>query len=352
MAGAPTPPLIQAAWANSAGPTYINTIPVSSTGLPAGQASYELGFPPLTMTTAGGVNPFGQDFNGINNVETANLLAWTAGQGWPFSATLATALGGYAAGAIVPMVSGAGHWLNLVGGNTNNPDTTAAATSGWVPLIGYGTTAITGLTNVNVTLTAAQAQLPVITFAGTLTGNVQIIFPTWTKGWSVVNNTTGNYALTCKTASGSGVIIPQYGALVQIAGDGTNIVLISANHSGSFTATCPDISGSPTITLYYSVSNGIVTLDTNSQIVTGTSTGVGLTLINLPAPIQPARAASGGPLLVSAFQDNGGWCGAAWGVSASIMTFQKVTSLTAAESNWTASGTKQIGQFSVSYPLK
>ena len=46
--GAPTPPLIQEAFASSAGGSYI-TNPIPLTTGSAGAASYALGFPPTTM---------------------------------------------------------------------------------------------------------------------------------------------------------------------------------------------------------------------------------------------------------------------------------------------------------------
>ena len=159
------------------------------------------------------------------------------GQYQPFSTSIAALNGGYVDGAIVLMAAGNGFWLNTVAGNTNNPDATAAETSGWVPLAAYGSAAITGLTNANITLTATQAAMPIITLAGALTGNVQIIFPTWRKRWLIVNNTTGAYAVTCKTASGTGVIVQAvgYSGATDIYGDGTNLQSVDISR-GSFAA--------------------------------------------------------------------------------------------------------------------
>ncbi|MFJ3045320.1 gp53-like domain-containing protein, partial [Herbaspirillum chlorophenolicum] len=105
--------------------------------------------------------------------------------------------------------------------NTNNPDTGGA---NWAPIDGYGITAVTGLTNANVTLSATQYAKKIITLAGTLTGNVQIIFPTTMQQWLVVNNTTGAFTVTCKTASGTGAAVPQ-GGVQSFWGDGTNLNL-------------------------------------------------------------------------------------------------------------------------------
>ncbi len=227
MAGSPTPPLIQEAFGSGAASSYItNPIPVASQiSVKAGAASYTDGFPPLTMTpaSAGGVNPFGQDMNGILYAATANIAALTGGQQYQFSTAYAAANGGYALGAILAMASGAGYWINQVAGNSNNPDTTAPASSGWAPLSVYGATTLSGLASSNVTLTGPQAAAPQIFLSGALTANIQIIFPTWVRGWTVTNSTTGAYTVTCTTASGTGVAISQ-GATVQIFGNGTNIV--------------------------------------------------------------------------------------------------------------------------------
>ena len=234
MPGSPTPPLIQKAFGSGAGASYItNPIPVASQiSVKPGAASYTDGFPPLTMTpvASGGIDPFGQDVNGVFFAVTANIAALTGGQQYQFNAIYASANGGYALGAVVGMANGAGYWLNQTAGNSNNPDTTAAATSGWVPLIAYGSAAVTGLAATNVTLTAVQAAMPLIVCSRTLTANVQVIFPAWLKRWIVVNNTTGAFSLTCITAAGSGVAIQQ-GSTVgsMIYSDGTNIYLMPQN---------------------------------------------------------------------------------------------------------------------------
>jgi uncharacterized protein YdeI (YjbR/CyaY-like superfamily) len=93
-------------------------------------------------------------------------------------------------------------------------------------------TAVTGLTNSNVTLTAPQAAKEIITLSGTLTGNVQIIFPPWEDQWLIANNTSGAFSVTCKTASGSGVVVPQ-GVTSIVYSDGTNIALVGSSISAN-----------------------------------------------------------------------------------------------------------------------
>lgn len=83
-------------------------------------------------------------------------------------------------------------------------------------------TATVALTNVNVTLTTDQAAYPVITFTGTLTGNVNVIFPNDVKSYRILNNTTGAFTITCKTSAGTGVVVPAGSS--DIFCNGTNIV--------------------------------------------------------------------------------------------------------------------------------
>lgn len=223
MPGQPTPPLLLQAFAKNAASQYIQTpIPVST--VDPKRASMDLGFPPLTMTEifAGGSPPFGQDVNGILYMLSANTAALQAGQSPTFNSTLAAAMGGYLAGAMVGMADGTGVWVNLTNGNTNDPD---AGGAGWVPLANYGYTTVSGLTGGTVTLTQAQARRGVIILAGALVGNLQVVLPTWLRSWLIVNNTSGAFTTTVRTPSGIGVQIPQGGfsAPTEVYGDGTNI---------------------------------------------------------------------------------------------------------------------------------
>jgi hypothetical protein len=99
----------------------------------------------------------------------------------------------------------------------------------WVPLYNYGDTPIAGLTNASVTLTSTQAARTHITLTGALTAPLNIVFPNWVKDWTVLNETTGVFAITCKTAAGTGVVIPQNGSPTRIHGDGTNITQAPEN---------------------------------------------------------------------------------------------------------------------------
>jgi hypothetical protein len=200
-----------------------NAIPTASQiGITPGAASLTDGFPPLTFTpiASGGIPPAGADFNGILNMITAVQQWQSAGGIFKYDATFSTAIGGYPAGAVLMGSDNATQWLNLADNNTTDPETSPA---NWAALSSYGITAVTGLTNTNVTLTPAQYGKSIITLAGTLTGNIQIVFPTTKQKWLVVNNTTGAFTVTCKTAAGTGGTVTQ-GGQEEFYGDGTNLV--------------------------------------------------------------------------------------------------------------------------------
>ncbi len=70
-------------WANGAGGGFIEAIPTDSQiATTPGRASLTDGFPPLNFTPigGGGIPPFGKDFNGIINRETAWLRWLNAGE--------------------------------------------------------------------------------------------------------------------------------------------------------------------------------------------------------------------------------------------------------------------------------
>jgi hypothetical protein len=210
-------------------PTKI-TVPFATSGLknpiPAntnnvtGNAGYDAGFGSINMTpkTAGGIPPFGQDFNGIFFDITTALQFLEAGGSFPFDSAFATAVGGYPIGALVSRSDSSGLWRNTVANNTANPET---AGTGWQPE-DAGVTSIT-MTNANVTLTRLQSAMSMISISGALTANLQLILPVYLKQWLIINNCTGAFTITVKTAAGSGAVsVPNSSQSVFC--DGTNIV--------------------------------------------------------------------------------------------------------------------------------
>lgn len=108
-----------------------NTIPeASQIGVTPGLASFTDGFPPLTMTplAAGGVPPYGADFNGILNFLSAAVRWKQAGGSYVYDSAFATAVGGYPKGAVLLKSDLSGFWINGTDSNATNPDTGGA---GW-----------------------------------------------------------------------------------------------------------------------------------------------------------------------------------------------------------------------------
>jgi len=74
----------------------------------------------------------------------------------------------------------------------------------------------------NVTLTTAQAGNFVQRYFGALTGNISVIVPNAVSVYDVVNDTTGAFQLTVRTAAGTGLVIGQ-GKSVIVRCDGTDV---------------------------------------------------------------------------------------------------------------------------------
>lgn len=221
------PPILPEPFAQNANPANINNPIPATTGTP-GLASYDVGFPPITMqpVVAGGIPPEGQDFNGIFFAITAHLYYLQSGQRWQFNAAVATAIGGYPVGAIVAMADGTGEWVNGVANNSTNPDTgiPGLAGSGWLTMASIGSATLAGLTGGTVTVPGAKGKKPVVILSGTLTSNLTVVLPNSPQEWILVNLCTGAFATTANVGGGVGQTVPQggYGAPLGVysIGDG------------------------------------------------------------------------------------------------------------------------------------
>lgn len=136
---------------SSAASGNIATVPDTQGNPGDGTASIALGFPPETFIdrAAGGVPPRGQDMNGFLNRMSRAIQVLQAGYFGKFNGSLAAAIGGYPAGAIV-QGSGVGtFWVSTTDNNTSTPGASDATWrnlfSGYLPLSG-GT--LTGLLTV------------------------------------------------------------------------------------------------------------------------------------------------------------------------------------------------------------
>lgn len=89
---------------------------------------------------------------------------------------------------------------------------------------------------VDVNLTSAEAKAGFLHLSGALTGNISVIVPAALleagNSWVVYNATTGDYALTFKGASGSGVVITR-GKRCEVYFDGTNMVAMPTDFSAA-----------------------------------------------------------------------------------------------------------------------
>lgn len=217
-----------------------NEIPVDSSPatLNNGEATFDSGFPPVTMQpiNSGGIPPSGKDMNGVLFSVSQQQQWYTAGMGFPFDLTYSTSIGGYPRGALIPSSSLTGQWINLNEGNTTPPESPTGANTGWAPTNNYGITTITGLSSASIVMSSLQAAKDRIVLSGTLTANINLIFPAWIKSWVVQNNCTGNFSVTCRTASGTGVIV--------IPGMVSRIFCDSVNITDETMSTMTDLVGS------------------------------------------------------------------------------------------------------------
>lgn len=228
--GAPSvPPVIPIPWATN-NPSLRTDIPDTTTD--PGQASWDQGFPSDTMqpVVAGGVPPFGQNFNGVEFTLSSHDYYVQAGQTFPFQAAVATAIGGYGVGAILGSATDANTvWFNTAANNSTDPDATDGSAVGWVSLFAYGFATFAPQTGASpLTLNNVQASRKFIVLTGALTNPLTVFIPAnLLQQWLVINNTTGAFSTTIKTtaSSSAGVNVPQGGFSnpLGVYSDGTNV---------------------------------------------------------------------------------------------------------------------------------
>jgi phage-related tail fiber protein len=116
---------------------------------------------------------------------------------------------------------------------------TSIASTAFVQTAVNGALSLSVAGGTTTTLTAAQYGVAILILTGALTANKAVVFPNLSGHWQVINNTTGAYTLTLKTAAGTGVVVTQ-GASTSIYGDGTNIGLQQTDFIS------PALTGTPT----------------------------------------------------------------------------------------------------------
>ena len=130
----PAPPLsalISDIWRSTPAGVHAGGLVTIPQGSAAPNASFDDGFPIETMGPGATAFPRGEDMNGILQ-QLTRLLKWAnMGGQWPFNATLATAIGGYPAGAVLQLNDRATMVMSAIDNNTQDPN---LAMSGWIIL--------------------------------------------------------------------------------------------------------------------------------------------------------------------------------------------------------------------------
>lgn len=137
-----------------------------------------------------------------------------------------------------------------------------------------GTVTVTHSNAADYTLTTAngatdEARYAYLNITGTLTAARNVVCPTSSKFYFVKNSTTGGYAITFKTSSGTGISVAN-GDTEYLYCDGTNVIRALTNSAVGGTkftvaATSVTWSGNPTHTGNHTFS-GNVTIEGNTTI--------------------------------------------------------------------------------------
>ncbi|ENL8513231.1 hypothetical protein AB6H97_000187 [Providencia rettgeri] len=111
-----------------------NVIPENyETSMESNQATWDQGFGQITMlpVAAGGLPPKGQDFNGILNQISENIVYQSQGGRFKFSPEYAESIGGYPKGAILQSDDEKKEYQSLIDNNKVNFNTTSNISASW-----------------------------------------------------------------------------------------------------------------------------------------------------------------------------------------------------------------------------
>lgn len=150
------PTFLPHAFAEAALPANI-TVPVPDAPTGSNAASWQQGFPPITMTpkASGGQPPQGQDMNGVLNAMSAHTVFLQQGGVYAWDATVGAV--GYPLGAVLVLNDGTNMVMNMLAANTADPNSDFAPNTHWWPvsgpMVGASTFAAAGGTANALTLT-------------------------------------------------------------------------------------------------------------------------------------------------------------------------------------------------------
>jgi hypothetical protein len=214
-------------FANGAGAGFIRQVPTASQiGITNGAASLTDGFPPLTFlaVTAGGVPPFGEDFNGLLNQISAGVQWFQVGGVPTYNATYAVSIGGYPNGAVLQSGDGTGFWRNTVDSNTTDPDASPASFTGSISGTTLTVTAVaSGTVTVGQTLSGTGITSgTIITALGTGTGG---------NGTYTVQDSQTVSSTTITATGGSNWLPATFYGASSVAVTNANVTLTAAQYS-------------------------------------------------------------------------------------------------------------------------
>lgn len=192
------------------------------------------------------------------------------------------------------------------GSNVGTWDTPINANFTAIDTLFGGVTSI-AVSSSNVTLSTSQCQNAVIRLTGTLSANIDVIFPTAAAIYTVENLTTGAYYVRCKMASGNAIGVPQ-GVPTQVFTDGTDTKFWNPPMPGTYWdyagGAVPAWITACTVQPWVSCDGSAISRTTYAYLysILGTTWGVGdgSTTFNLPDLRNRARVSVGGSRLTSA----------------------------------------------------
>lgn len=246
-----------------------------------------------TINQSAPVTAYNSDYT-LNNSDRAQVRAWSGGAG-TFTLTSAATLGNdwfcyirnNGTGALTLTTPG-GETIDGTSSVIYNPGDSSLVICDGSDFftIGYGQApefvfdyiaiSLTGQSS-PYTLSGAELNRITYNFSGTLTANMEIVVPDTIQQYWVANTTTGAYTLTVKTASGSGIVIPQNGRSILYC-DGVDVYAADTGGLSLPVAVAQGGTGSTTAagarTNLGGTSTGVAIFTASSELSVWTTLGV------------------------------------------------------------------------------